>query len=153
MRIANFALLLAALALASGAPAQELTAGEAEVVRDVAELHELLRPRPDLDLVDSALVFTNNDAQTALVHCVGFDANGRAVGRIRVKVPGNGLRFALASDLANGRDFLGSARCRTRNRVTASGFLLAPGSVSDLPANQGDLGGSVQIQYPTVASY
>ena len=69
---------------------------EVEINRDIRELEPILRPPPDHDSTDTALVFHNPRGWTALVRCVGFNHNGTPVGRIALKIPGNGLRFALA---------------------------------------------------------
>jgi hypothetical protein len=125
-----------ALLLAPFAAAQE-PLEEVEVIRDAVELKEAMESTYDRDFVDTALVFTNQRRWGARVHCVGYDGNGRPVGRVWLKVPPRGVRFAFASDVANDRDFIGSVRCRTRGRVLGSAFLLKPLAITDLPSHQG----------------
>lgn len=107
-----------------------------EVTRDAAELQEALHPPQDIDLTDTALVFTNPSEKPGFVTCAGLNANGQKVGRIWLRVPANGLRFVFASDLSDDVDFIGSARCRAWPQMIGSGFLLRPGAVSDVPARQ-----------------
>lgn len=106
---------------------------EVEIERDYAELQPMLRPRPDIDTTDTALLFNNALRRTSVVYCVAYGANGQALGKVRVKVPGNGVRFILASDLSDGRDFVGSSRCRARGKIVPSAFIVGAG-FSDTPA-------------------
>ncbi|NRA02063.1 MAG: hypothetical protein HRU00_05610 [Myxococcales bacterium] len=121
-----------------------------EITRDATGLQAELRVA-DRDFVDTALVFTNTGRERARVTCRAFDANGRHVGRIRLDVPPGGLRFALASDLSYGRDFIGRVQCSTQNRVLASSVLLAPHALTDLGVQQ--LQGIGSILFPVVATY
>lgn len=130
------ALMLASVFVSPLAGAAEAVPVEEVVVeRDGDELHDRLAlPPPDSDTFDSALVFTNRSGVRAVVICHGFNDAGAPVGRVRVDVPGNGLRFALASDLAHGTDFLGRVDCVTGNLgVIGSAFLLGNGRVENLP--------------------
>jgi len=152
------ALLLALpLLLAAGpAPAQEALAPdlpEVEIARGEADLRDRLMRPADPDVLDTALLFNNTGKRGAAVRCVGFDHDGQPVGRVALRVPGLGLRFVLGSDLANGRDFLGSVQCASEGRVLGSAVLLAPGGLSDLPARQGDGVGSIRIRFPVVGAY
>ncbi|MCS5636949.1 MAG: hypothetical protein NZ990_10555 [Myxococcota bacterium] len=122
---------------------------EIEISRDAAELQAQIDLR-DRDLVDTALVFTNIGLGSARVACRAFDANGDPVGRIRMHVPANGLRFVLASDLSHGQDFVGHVMCRT-GRVIGSAVLLAPSAITDLKARPMRRLGSTL--FPVVASY
>jgi len=72
---------------------------------------------PDVDVVDTALVFNNPRNHKTLIAWVGYNANGRALGRAYTVVPANGVRFIRASDISNGRDYLGSASCKARARL------------------------------------
>lgn len=152
----GFALALASLGVA-GAPAQAQTTSttpvEREIARDATDLRDVVRPVPvDRDRVDSVLVFHNSARATGAVHCVAWDANGRPVGRFRVKVPGRGLRYVLASDASDGRDFVGSVQCSSPHLVIGSAFLLAPG-LTALPAVQTEADGLVRLRFPAVATY
>lgn len=121
-----------------------------EITRDATALRADLRV-DDRDLVDTALVFTNAGDARAIVLCRAFDADGERVGRIRLKVPAGGLRYALASDLSLGRDFVGRVQCSARSRVLASAVLLAPMAMTDLDVHQHQGIGS--ILFPVVATY
>ena len=131
------ALIASTLLWAPFAAAQEdASPAGVEITRDAVELQDVLEPRHDIDFTDSAVVFTNASHRTARVSCVGYNGNGRVVGRIWMKVPARGVRFALASDLSHDADFVGSAQCWTRSRVIGSAFLLRPGDVTDLPSRR-----------------
>ncbi len=124
------------LLLGAVATAQEpLSLEGVEVAHEATELQDLLRTHPDRDLVDSALVFTNNSLRPVRIGCRAFDGDGHVVGKVWLGVPARGLRFALASDLSDGYDFIGSARCWSTGRgVTGSAFLLKPLAITDLPS-------------------
>jgi hypothetical protein len=106
-----------------------------EVARDATDLRDEV-DRPDRDIVDTVLAFTNLGQGAARVSCVAFAANGEPVGSIWISVPANGMRFALASDISGSRDFTGHARCRTGPRVLGTSVLLAPGAITDLSVRQ-----------------
>ena len=150
------AALLAALAttlgLSAPAAAQEIAAVDAvtevEVNRDATDLRDVLVPQPDPDSVDTALVFTNNNRRATLVVCAGYDADGDLVGRARTVVPARGVRLIRASDLSNGVDFVGSARCKSRRRVVSSAFVLGA-DLSDAPV----LARGRAMSFPIIASF
>lgn len=123
-----------------------------EIVRDAESLTHELRPRPvdDVDIADTALVFTNK-GDDARVLCVGFDKQGETVGRAWLSVPRLGLRYMLASDLSHGADFLGHVQCRTRGSIKGSSVLLGPG-ITDLPVLQIERG-SGRMTFLLVATY
>ena len=123
-----------------------------QVIRDATELQALLKKRPDVDVVDTALIFNNPRRHKTLVACVGYDANGRALGRAYTVVPPNGLRFLRASDISNGRDYLGSAQCKARARVIPSSFVVGVG-FSDAPARVVNGWDNSTMRFPVVASY
>lgn len=126
---------------------------EVEVDRVGVELLDRLPPRPDdVDRVDTALVFTNSGWGSKRVRCVAFDDDGRAVGRVRLSVPSQGLRYVLASDLSDGRDFVGSAQCSSSGHITGSAIWLGPG-ITDLTVRQGALDGWTRIRFAVVATY
>ena len=97
-------------------------------------------------------MFHNPRGWTALVRCVGFNHNGTPVGRIALKIPGNGLRFALASDLANGLDFIGSAACRSTAHVIPSAFVIGPG-LTDTKAQIMHGWDVNRYRFPVIASF
>ncbi len=121
-----------------------------EVARDATDLRAEV-DRPDRDIVDTVLVFTNLGQAAARVSCVGFAANGETVGSIWIHVPADGMRFALASDISRSRDFTGHARCRTGLRVLSTSVLLAPGAITDLSVRQIRRPG--MTVFPVIATY
>ncbi len=124
-----------------------------EVRRDARELQAEVRPRPvDRDVADTALVFTNLGREDHRVFCVGFDDEGRRVGRAWLKLPARGLRYLLASDLSRGKDFIGHAQCSGGRNVTGSLVFLGP-DLTDLPVLQPELGDAGRIRFPLVATY
>ncbi|MEE2679881.1 MAG: hypothetical protein VX546_14965 [Myxococcota bacterium] len=150
------ALVFAALAVGSSAAAEDLLdTGDAgvEISRDASDLPREFQPRPpeDADVADTALVFTNEGVTPMRVRCVGFNKNGRIVGRAWVGVPKLGLRYLLASDLSNGRDFVGQVQCAAPPQIRGSAVLLGQ-NVTDLPVVQtGDTFG--RLRFPVVATY
>ena len=123
-----------------------------EVTRSAQELQDMLKMERDVDVIDTALIFNNPRRQRTLVVCVGYNANGRALGRAFSIVPGNGVRLIRASDISDGRDFLGSARCKALARVIPSSFIVGVG-FSDAPARVVHGWDNTAIRFPIVASY
>lgn len=153
MKIRTSLLGAAALvALAAPSLAQDTRSTDIDLSRDGVELREVLDRPVDEDVLDTALVFTNTGRVATRVICKAFDDNGEAVGRTALSVPGLGLRFVLASDVANGTDFLGSVQCSTQGRVLGSAFLLGAGGLTDLPAKQADHEGALRVRFPVVAT-
>ena len=155
---APFLSALAPLLLALPASAQEIAVDlddlgdSVEIVRE-AEIADILRPVPDRDSVDTAIVFTNKRGSQTAAKCIGLDAKGNVVGRAYTRVAANGLAILFASDLTDDADVIGSARCASRPGVVASAFLLSPGSVTDLPVQQRRSRGAKRILVPVVATY
>ena len=157
---AMFLLLLAATQadaqeVAIASDAMSVNDGEdigIQVVRDATELQAMLKRTPDVDVIDTALVFNNPRRHKTLVARVGYNANGRALGRAYTVVPANGLRFIRASDISDGRDFLGSAKCQARARVIPSSFIVGVG-FSDAPAKVINGWDNSVMRFPVVASY
>ena len=130
----------------------ELPAGEMDEIaidRDSVELRDAMDIR-DRDLINTALVFTNVAGDRARVGCHAFNADGEPVGRVRVYIPGGGLRFVFASDFGNSVDFVGHVTCRTSPRVRGSAVLLAPHAITDLSAQHNRRLGT--ILFPVVAN-
>lgn len=123
-----------------------------EVVRLEPELRDMLKIDRDVDVIDTALVFNNPRARRTLVACVGYNANGRALGRAYTVVPPNGVRFIRASDISDGSDFLGSAQCKARAAIIPSSFIVGVG-FSDAPASVVRGWDNTAIRFPIVASY
>lgn len=166
--IATLALIFA-LAAAPGV-AQELAAGDGvlsdavvvgdrtdeaadvpEISRDPSDLAPDLRPI-DEDVANTALVFTNWTGRDTAIVCVAFNGEGRRVGRRAIKVPSNGTKYMLASDLSNGRDFVGNAQCTGHERIHGTAVFLGAG-FSDLPVANVDHRGDGRIRFPLVATY
>ena len=151
-----FAAALGILAIGPSAAAEDLLdTGDAgvEIIRYASDLPRELKPRPpeDADVADTALVFTNEGVTPLRVRCVGFNKNGRIVGRGWVGVPKLGLRYLLASDISNGRDFVGQVQCAAPVQIRGSAVLLGQ-NVTDLPVVQieGTFG---RLRFPVVATY
>lgn len=153
-KLTTLGLTTCALLLAPPALAQVAVSVDdgIEVDRDVDALVDDLRPRDiDRDVADTALIFTNLGNTARRVRCVGFDKNGQPVGRVWLRVPALGLRYALASDLSNGVDFIGHAQCSSAVAVKGTAIFLGPG-LTDLPArNPSRVYG--RIRFPLVATY
>ena len=148
----------AGLLLASPVAAQELTATDVgpEIVRDAATLVDVIRPHPDdPDIADTALIFTSKSQSRGRAVCRAFDKNGNVVGRAWLKVPGLGLRYALASDIANDLDFVGSVQCWASTNLIGSAVLLAAGELTDLPVENGRFSAvrGRRVLFPLVATY
>ena len=152
---AALCLLLSTTAAQAGNRDQLMPAPDAEIMeleRDAAELADALRDRPtDPDVADTALVFTNFEAERQRVLCAGFDANGAVVGWAHTAIPGHGVRYLLASDLSQGLDYVGHAQCAATRWVRGTAIFLGPG-LTDLPSTavRGRFG---RIKFPLVATY
>lgn len=135
-------------------PAQTEAATETvDVDRDGPQLHAQIRDhRPDLDTVDTALVFTAVRPAPAVVRCRGYNDNGRLVGTVRLRVPGRGLRYVLASDISRGRDFVGSVVCKTSGKILPTAVLLAHG-ITDLGVERGEGDYSAVMLFQLVATF
>lgn len=126
-----------------------------EITRDADELRKRIADRTmDPDSVHTALVFTNTGGGRSLIRCIGYNHNGRAVGRAWLRVPTRGLRFILTEDLSHDRDFIGLVKCQTAQHSTkGSAFLLAPYAITDLPAEDSSAGGVLTLTFPVTAHY
>ena len=146
--------LLATPILAVSA-SQLMTADGPEIVRDAADLVDVVRPDiEDKDVTDTVLIFTNKTSARRPVKCIAFDKNGQAVGRAWLRVPGLGLRFAFASDIAHNLDFVGQVQCYVGADVVGSSLLLAGGQVTDLPVENGAMiSTGRRILFPVAATY
>jgi hypothetical protein len=97
-----------------------------EITRDATELAGMLREQ-EADVVNTALVLTQQGGPATIARCVAFNANGEIVGRAWVKVPTNGVRVVLASDVTAGGDLVGSLRCHARGHLVGSAFVFGRG--------------------------
>ena len=121
-----------------------------EIERRAVELQQRLRDRRvDLDSVATALVVNNTRWPWAIA---GYDDDGRFVGAARTRVPPNGLRFLLASDIAHGRDFVGSVICKASGRLLGSALLIGA-ELTDLRVVQRGRQTWTVFRFPLVASY
>jgi hypothetical protein len=148
------ATLLASPGLA--ATAEQLVAAEGpEIVRDASDLVDVVRPDiEDKDVTDTVLLFTNKTSAAKRVKCIAFNKNGRAIGRAWLSVPGFGLRYAFASDVAHDLDFVGHVQCYVGADVIGSSLLLAGGQVTDLPVDNGAMTSQGRrILFPVAATY
>ena len=125
---------------------------EIRVSREVDQLPPQIEPQPaDPDFADTALIFTNMTRHTARVRCVGFNKNGRPIGRTATVIPPLGLRYVLASDLSNDADFAGQVQCASHGRIVGSAVFIGPG-LTDVPVLNGTIGES-RIRFPIVFHY
>ena len=126
--------------------------------REAPELADRLDMPPDRDpdLADTALVITNLGNRRIAVRCWAFNGNGKPIGRTGMTVPALGVRWILASDLSNDRDFIGSAHCYVTGPAKGTAVFLGPG-ITDLPA--GPIPESLisatgqRVVFPLVAHY
>ena len=126
---------------------------EVEIDRDADALRDEIRPRiKDVDLADTALVFTNTAGRPARVGCVAYHQTGMPIGRARLWVPGNGVKFMRASDLSNGRDFVGQVVCTTLGLFLPSAIFLGP-VVENMNVRVTDHDMATRIRFPLVATY
>lgn len=127
-----------------------------EVHRKLDELRPDLRPRPIPHPRSFATVvlFTNTRFSRAWVRCAAYDGNGVILGGARTLVPGNGVRFLRASDIANGRKYLGNVICKANGRVIGSVVLVGPGGeLTDLRVTQRNGPTWTLLRFPLVASF
>ena len=149
--------LIGALSITSTASAQGVSAAnelpEFDVDRDADALRDEIRPRPkDVDVADTVMVFTNTTGARRQVRCVAYDRTGAPIGRTRTRIPGNGVRYILASDLSNGRDFVGHAVCNTAGLVIPSALLLGP-EIENLNTRIERFEGATRLRFPVIATY
>jgi len=124
-----------------------------EVGRDASTLRNYIGIQPvDPEHVNTVLVFTNAGRHLARVACVAFDQGGNVLDRAWLPVPANGMRFALASDITGGRDFVGNVKCVSGGRMIGSAVLVGPG-LTALPVKHAHPGGDTHIRFPVVAAY
>jgi hypothetical protein len=143
-----FGLLLPAMGSAQAVSSPDMDG--VEIVRDEADLKAEV-DRPDRDIVDTILAFTNLARAAARVHCTAFNADGENVGSVWLAIPANGMRFTLASDFSSSVDFAGHARCRTGPRILGTSVLLTPSAITDLSVRQIRRPG--MTVFPTIAAY
>jgi hypothetical protein len=147
--------LIVAMATASTASAQVSAADlpEVEIDRDADALRDEIRPRiKDIDLIDTVLVFTNTQSRSRPVRCLAFNRGGEPVGRTLTRLPANGVRYILASDLSNGRDFVGHVVCNTVGLVLPTGILLGP-EIENVGATVDEFESAARLRFPVVATY
>jgi hypothetical protein len=144
------AFLLFGPGLVSAQQLEEIELGREEVQLRVDISDAIER---DTDVVNTALVFNNSGRVETVVHCTAYAGNGDVLGRGRTRVPARGVKYLRASDLSDGVDFVGSAVCKARGRVTATAVFLAPGAITDLNVKQNKRRRSTRMRFPLIASY
>ena len=123
-----------------------------EITRNALELNDMISVRPvDRDFINTALVLTDRGGRPSVTYCVAYNANGNAIGRGFTKTAGNGVSIVLASDLTNGRDFLGKIRCKSRDHVSGTAFIIGPDFTDTRVHNAHDRAGSL-ISVPVAVS-
>lgn len=156
LRIPTICLALGSLMAASSASAQTVKANdlpEVQIDRDADALRDEIRPRhKDVDVIDTILTFTNTEGAVRRVRCVAYDRSGTPVGRTQTLIPVNGVRYVLASDLSNGRDFIGHVVCNTIGNVLPSALLLGP-EIENLNVSSNHLERLTKLRFPLVATY
>ncbi len=122
--------------------------GNADVLRDQ------IRPRPDQDVVNSALIFTNPTNRASAVKCVVRNHRGNVVGRGWTKIAPQGVSLLSAAALSGGLDFIGSARCKARGPMVGQVVAIG-GGLTDLKVEQRyDKRANVSnYLFPLVATY
>jgi hypothetical protein len=142
--------LLLGSSLAVGQQVEEVDIGREEVQLRVDISDAIER---DTDVANTALVFNNSGRIATVVYCTAYAGNGDVLGRGKTRVPARGVRYLRASDLSDGVDFVGSAVCKARGRVTATAVFLAPGAITDIDVKQSKRGRSTRMRFPLIASY
>ena len=142
------ALCALCITLASGAVlAQEADSG-IEIMRDAVDLQALLK-RPvnqPPNILNTALVLTNQIGAPARVNCVAYDQRGQAIGRAWTRVPGNGTRVMLASDISYGANFVGNIDCHSAGEVVGAAFIVGAAFSDTLVTTQGYRGSHIRVQ-------
>ncbi|MBL4821030.1 MAG: hypothetical protein JKY98_08610 [Gammaproteobacteria bacterium] len=121
--------LFAGFLLIGSASAQEGFEDAVEIERDAEELSDLLTGKPNphpeaASMLDTAMVLTNVARVPTVARCWANDSNGNTVGRVRVPIPGSGVRFFLASDIIEDSGFVGSVICSAGKLVIGTGIML-----------------------------
>ena len=126
---------------------------EVDLSRDAFELRDEIRVRPaDVDVADTAIIFTSHARRTVDVKCIARDHDGNVVGRTRTQVPPRGLRYIRASDFSEGRDFVGHAECKSNRRVTANAVFFGV-EITDLFSHSKRRGRAMYHRFPVIATY
>jgi len=147
-------LVLASLLLALPALAADERDAEAEfeveIDRDAADLKDEIRPRPvDTDVADTVLTFTNvSSEKVAKIKCQARNRAGEVMGNLRVVIQPNAVKYVLASDFSDGRDFVGHAVCRAKRSVLPAAIFLGP-DITDLPTHKR----KGTYRFPLIATY
>lgn len=124
-----------------------------EVDRNGDELRDEIRPRPtDVDITDTALVFTNRSHKVVKVRCISRTQDGAIIGQATTTVPAYGLRYIRASDFSEGRDYVGSAACKSNGRVV-SGAILFGEEITQLNSDSRRRGRGMAHFFPVVVTY
>jgi hypothetical protein len=141
------------MVMASTTQAQEVD--EFDLGRMEVELREDITDaiERDTDVANTALVFHNSGTRDVTVRCIAHAANGDVLGEGMTLVPAKGVRYLRASDLSDGVDFIGSARCKANGNVVGTAIFLAPGAITDLDVEQRHKKRRSMMRFPLIASY
>lgn len=123
-----------------------------EIERDAGELENLISDPIEPPGVETALVFSNPGDGPRVVVCRARNAQGRPVGAAAVRVPGNGVRHLLASDLSGGMAFAGQVRCVSPRPLAASGFAASGPRLTDVPVHVDRRPDAIHYGFPIVAT-
>ena len=152
--LAALAFVVATSAGGADFDAADFDADTLDEGRTSDELETDLRPVDrDPDAVNTALTFNNTSDRRGIVVCAAYDGDGNLLGTKAAHIPARGLRYLLASDIANGVDFVGTAECKSRSRIRGSAVLLAPGALTDLDVRHRGRRRVTYLSYPLVASF
>lgn len=144
------------LLIAFEVTAQEDLPVEVEIGRDASELIDLMAGAPNpnpqaASLLDTAMILTNTDFVPAVIHCHANTENGDTIARVRIRVPGRGVRFFLASDIIDESGYVGNVVCMAPGVVIGTEVLL--GAVTtDIEVHQDYRGNGSIMLFPVTAT-
>lgn len=146
--------LVATLGVGGAALAQEVADDGIEVTRSAEDLNALAAtPADEQSRVETALVFTDLGGRATRVACRAHGADGAEVGRAFTRVPADGLRVILASDLSGGAPFAGRVTCFAGGRMMGKALLIAPAGMTQVGSNGVHVVRGVgRIHFPLVAT-
>jgi hypothetical protein len=141
------------------------TGGEAlaqvEVPDDRLGIVDIVEPRPEVPLVNTALAFTNTGRLPVKVKLEAIRHTGEPAGEGEMEIPAGGLKYFFVSRLIRNSDlpFVGWVAARTSGHLHPTALLLGLGT-TDLPAVQQPNNASVApstrrytIIFPVTAAY
>jgi len=128
---------------------------EIEIDRDAADLGDLLsgndRPNTHLaPLLDTAMILTAAGPNESVARCVARNARGEVSGRVRVRIPGHGVRFFLLSDIVDDRALVANVNCHVSGIAVGTEIMLGV-ITSDIQVHQEFRAGRTHILFPVTA--